>query len=50
MANINRFDEDMLKYFNTLPKFIQESIMQGNSDITSYDELVSFSENMLKRK
>lgn len=50
MDNINGFDEKMIKYFNTLPKFIQESIMQGNSDIKNYDELVSFSENIIKNK
>lgn len=50
MTNINKFDDKMMNYFNTLPKFIQESIMQGNDSISSYEELVSFSENMMKRK
>ena len=49
MVNINKFDEKMMRYFNTLPKFIQESIMQGNDGINDYNELVSFAENMLKR-
>ena len=48
MLNINKFDEKMMNYFNTLPKFIQESIMQGNDSIANYDELVKFSKNMLK--
>ena len=50
MTNINKFDDKMMNYFNTLPKFIQESIMQGNDSISSYEELVSFSENMMRRK
>lgn len=48
MANINNFDANMIRYFNTLPKFVQETIMMSNSDIESYDDLVRCSENMLK--
>lgn len=50
MANINGFDEKMLKYFNTLPRLVQESIMQGHSDINTYDDLVSFSEHLMKKQ
>lgn len=48
MVNINKFDEKMINYFNTLPKFIQENIMQSNDNITNYDDLVSCSKNLLK--
>ena len=50
MININKFNKEMMNYFNTLPKYVQENIMQGNDNITTYQDLVSCTENMMKRK
>ena len=49
MANISGFDESMMDYFNTLPKYIQENILQSNNKISNYTELVNCSENMMKK-
>ena len=42
--------EKMMKYFNSLPEYVQENIMQGNYSITSYNELVGCCENVMKKQ
>ena len=49
MVNIEEFDKNMMNYFNTLPKYVQESIMQGHSDITNYQDLVNCCEHIMKK-
>jgi len=50
MTNISGFDKKMLDYFNTLPEYVQENIMQGNYSITSYNELVGCCENLMREE
>lgn len=50
MANISEFDEKMKKYFNTLPEYVQENIMQSNNTPRSYTELVSCCENIMRKE
>lgn len=45
----NNYDPRNSSYFGTLPKFVQETIMQSNADIKSEQELKSVAENILKK-
>lgn len=42
-------NEEMQRYFNSLPPFVQESIMQSGAMPASLDELRSCGENILQR-
>ena len=43
-------NDEMAGYFNTLPKTVQESIMQSNADIKSIGELKSVADTLLGRQ
>lgn len=43
--------KDTLKdnqYFKSLPTYVQETIMQGNANINSEEELKRYAENLMK--
>lgn len=50
MVNISGFDKKMMDYFNTLPEYVQENIMQGNYSIKNYAELISCCENLMSEE
>ncbi len=43
------FDREAQEYFDSLPKFIQESVMQGNQDICSKEELMQCAKNLMNQ-
>lgn len=45
----NTYDPRNSSYFGTLPKFVQETIVQS-SDVKSDEELKSVAENIIKEK
>ncbi len=48
MEELLRENHEFREYFNSLPKFIQESLKQNGSVQKSEEELRSIAENMLK--
>lgn len=45
-----KFDVQTREYFNSLPKFIQESIMQSSAVITNRQELETIAKNISDAK
>ena len=45
---IANLDAQARAYFDSLPATVQESIMQSNISLNSKEELVTFSENLLR--
>ena len=43
-------DPEMLKYFKTLPAYVQESIKQSSMTIDSLEQLEKVAENLTRRK
>ena len=50
MANISGFDEKMKAYFETLPEYVQENIMQSNDNIKTFPELISCCKNIMEKE
>ena len=48
MPDIRDFDESTRQYFDTLPKFVQEDIMQSDLEIRSREDLEQFMENLCR--
>nr|WP_162990933.1 hypothetical protein [Maliibacterium massiliense] len=48
MTQRSCFDKETKQYFDNLPTFVQESIMQSDIDITSLPQLQSFARNLLE--
>ena len=46
MANINHFSKEMTDYFRSLPRFLQESIMQSGTEIETLGELKNLSKKL----
>lgn len=49
MADTKHFTNEMRNYFNSLPKFLQESIMQSGTKIETLKELRGFSKEICEK-
>lgn len=49
MADINHFSKEMKEYFDSLPRFLQESIMQSGTKVKSLKELRGFSKEICEK-
>lgn len=47
MSIQKNFDGEMKEYFDTLPKFVQESLMQTDPQITTLPELKNWVEHLM---
>ena len=45
MPDIRRFDQATREYFDSLPKFVQEDIMQSDLEIQCREDLEAFVDN-----
>ena len=49
MADTNHFTKEMKDYFDSLPKFLQESIMQSGTKVETLKELRGFSKEICEK-
>ena len=49
VPDISKLDKQAQEYFNSLPKFVQETIMQSSLDIKSMQDLVDLNEKILQK-
>lgn len=49
LADANHFTKEMQDYFNELPRFLQESIIQSGTKIETLRELRTFSKQMCEK-
>lgn len=49
MANMTGFTKEMNAYFDELPKFLQESIIQSGTKIQTLNELKAFSKEICEK-
>ncbi len=45
----NPFEGEMQRYFDTLPTFVQESIMQSSIEFSNKEEMRSFADQLLRK-
>lgn len=46
----SKLDEQSLAYFNTLPKYIQETLMQSNAEFSGKQELEAIARGIAESK
>lgn len=49
MVDQSKFDSETLEYFETLPRFVKESIMQSGVEIQNKEDLERCAKNILER-
>jgi len=49
MADTKHFTKEMKDYFDSLPKFLQESIMQSGTKVETLKELRGFSKEICEK-
>lgn len=49
-AVLSNMDEKTKQYFDSLPGYVKETIMQTGVDITTQDQLRNLAENIIKNK
>jgi len=50
MTDINGFSQQMKEYFNSMPPFVQETIMQSSAKIETLDELKRIEKEITRSK
>lgn len=48
MADKSKFSPEMISYFDSLPKYVQETIVQSKENITTIEELESIARNIVE--
>lgn len=48
MPDIRNFDADAREFFDTLPKFVQEDIMQSDLEIRNKEDLEQFMDSFCR--
>ena len=49
MADMSHFTKEMKDYFDNLPKFLQESIVQSGTKVETLGELRTFSKEICEK-
>ncbi len=49
MADMTGYTKEMNEYFDSLPKFLQESIIQSGTKVKTLNELRGFSKEICKK-
>ena len=49
MSDTSHFTKEMQSYFNDLPRFLQESIVQSGTKVETLGELRAFSKQMCEK-
>ncbi len=49
MPDISKFDSETKAYFDSLPKFLQENILQSDTQISCKCDLVDIAKNMMQK-
>ena len=49
MTDCSKFDSEAQEYFDTLPPYLQENIMQSNSAMCTKAQLQEYCKNILDR-
>ena len=49
MADMTGYTKEMNEYFNSLPKFLQESIVQSGTKVKTLNELRGFSKGICEK-
>lgn len=49
LSDTSRYTKEMRDYFNELPRFLQESIVQSGTKVETLSELRAFSKQMCEK-